>query len=140
MGVRSLPKQEPRFALSRIRRALDAAGLTAQQASDVLERVQRLKSKPGRPPENDGQDLRIVLSVAGQDQEHMTFSAAARAVAADYPEHEREAVRKRLARKIKAFAKESRDERKKATAKELERLRQRVAELEGSGQQPKKRP
>lgn len=135
-----MPKHEPRFALSRILQAMVSAGLTDQQGKGVIEQLQRLKFRRGRHPENDGADIKRVLSLAGWDEENMTFNAAARTVAADYPESQREAVRKRLARKIKAYAKERKQELKEATeglfarsweqAQELERLRQRVAELE----------
>ena len=139
------PKRERRYPLSLIVQTLEIVGLAPEERNRIVLQLEALMPKRGHPLEQDETDVSKTFNLAGWDESRMTFNRAATFVAEGYPEHQRSAVRKRLARKAKALGKEfgrmgqeaimqNRQQRK-----ELEALRRRVAELESlSGPKPNK--
>jgi hypothetical protein len=124
-----MPKRERWFSLSAIERAITTAGLEPAQRDRFLRELERTMPKRGRKAEPDSAAINKVLGLVGTDEEPaMTYNAAAAIVAQDYPPASREAVRKRLARKVRALRKEAEAEIAAETRTAELRRRQEAAE------------
>jgi hypothetical protein len=96
-----MPKKpaDPRFPLSSIVRALKEAGLPEPDRDRVLERLQMTRRKPGPKGKDDSDIVNRVIDLAEEMDVH--FNTAAAIISREHPEREREALRKRVARKAK---------------------------------------
>lgn len=136
-----LPKtSDPRFPLSAILQSLTAAGGSEIQGR-FLKELRKGAAKRGRKEEDDADAVRRVVDVIAEDEAHrklgdrrpgLTVNAAAVRVAADYPETQRNAVRKRLARKTKILLEENEDilveAKKRAADKYIDELERKIEE------------
>ncbi len=134
-----MPKPaEPRFPLSVILRALSAARIPEADRERFVKQLRKLQPRPGPKGYNDSEDISRVLELADEEL-GVSIPAAAAMVARDYPEWQRSAVRKRLARKTRALMDETKEDLREATLRavakskerdeELQRLRKEVADL-----------
>jgi hypothetical protein len=135
-----LPKPaEPRFPLSSIILALIAAGIPEPDRERIVKQLHQRRPKRGRKEVADSDALSRVLDLVDLER-GVGFNMAASIVAREAPESQRDALRKRLARKARAIMGKVQEELDEATRvaiergkeekAELERLRKRVAELE----------
>ncbi len=122
-----MPKPpEPRFPLSRIISALMAAGISESDRERIVRQLQKRREKPGPKGKDDQAAALRVLDIA--EERRVSLNTAAQIFAQQYPEEEREPLRKRLARKAKqleAMGQEIIDEAARAiVAKQAEEQRE----------------
>lgn len=96
-----MAKSDPRFPLSVFVQAMTSAGVDSDVQERVVKRLLGQLPKRGRKGERDGPDLLRLGELLDKNPE-MTVNRAATQIAAEAPEPNRDALRKRLVRKWKA--------------------------------------
>jgi hypothetical protein len=110
---------EPRYPLSAIIAAMAQAGLSVEHRSVVMALLKEQAPRRGRRAEDDGGEVLEVVEIAWSKE--ISLNSAASIVADRYPEHQKEAVRKRLARKAKVREEELRTEIEQAEEQAVRR-------------------
>jgi hypothetical protein len=101
-----MAQRPPRFYLMEVMVALVDAGIDADGQMRVFAELKRRIPKRGRTPESDDELVLRALAVSRQDE--ISINAAAAQIAQEFPDSQREAVRKRIARKAKQYRKRER--------------------------------
>jgi hypothetical protein len=130
-----MPKQnkpaDPSFPLSAIVFAMRAARIPDELRKRVVEELQASRPKRGRKPVDDDIDVGevVVLHMPDRDGKGLSINAASKQVASKYPESQRSAVAKRLAKKAGEIFKQV-DQDTAREAQQAYGLQKRVRELE----------